>query len=225
MSDQISGYQTVTENWIISIRADASGNNYTVYFNCFPDSITEIKQANYSHVDILGRSEPYRGFVNNPPRIFQWEFAIWHPGPPTPEGITSSQGGLSGGQYVQKQVAILRSFLYPEYTRGVTLPPTPCYLHLGKWTLVRGILTQLVVNWQGPWDLTSPPISGANGFNPTGASSISPGDRVPPPSRPWYPHVALCSATFVEVAARPYDRMDVVNLTDRVALNLAITPF
>jgi hypothetical protein len=117
-------------------------------FQTLPEQVIETKQANYSSIPIVGRSEPYRVYAGNSPRVFNFDLMF-------AASINQFEDKMTTSRVMVERIRWLQSNLYPQRTREygmVTHPPVLNFsmAHLHR---VRCILTRCTVTWLQPWDL------------------------------------------------------------------------
>lgn len=109
-----------------------------VTFDYLPQTFSETKSANYSNINVIGRSEPIAGYAHSGPRVFQISLVF--------------AANSDAEKEVLAPVRLLRSWLYPDYsTPSVPQTPPPLLFGVGKWLEQRVILLRADVKYHGPF--------------------------------------------------------------------------
>lgn len=189
--------------------AGSTGEQFRVNFDYFPESYREAKNAQYATIDVMGRSEPIRGYASSGARIFQINFQVaidvvhginpgltseqvsgLHPTYGTAFGNTQS---LSPAQttklgLLQDKTAkldFLLSLLYPHYDStgvGMIRTPPPVLVIIGSYFAMLGIVENIEFTHKAPYDFD------------TGIS-----------------HITEVSMVVSETAANPFSYLDIRN--------------
>jgi hypothetical protein len=123
------------------------------------DNFTESKSANYSSTQILGRSEPIRGYMGSSARAInlQLEVPIEGDKPPMQPSAGTPQSLQQMQQIFGRKSEVLdfiRSLAYPHYsqqTNHMTYPPPRVLVILGQWFTMVGIVQNWTMTHRAPW--------------------------------------------------------------------------
>jgi len=110
-----------------------------IFFQHMPDDISDSKQANYTDYPIIGRSVPLKGYNNSASRVITLTLQFYSmpiEGEPFPDPYV-----------ISKWVDKLRSFTYPDYSRGGILPPHSFLLCIGGFITMKAVMTQYNVTY------------------------------------------------------------------------------
>ena len=125
-----------------------------IQFSYLQDNFTESKAANYSATQVLGRSEPIRGYLGSTARALNLQLMIPVEGdrPPTQVGTSSSMETVFKRK--SEVVDFIRSLVYPHYsaeTQNMTYPPPRVLVIFGSWFSMLGIVTNYSMTHRSPW--------------------------------------------------------------------------
>jgi len=149
-----------------------------------PNELTESIDAQYNNIPIIGRSAPIFGYSFTGARTVSLELMFVAE---APEDIDRNLTA----------VRFLQSFLYPVYEKASNSmrPPHRVQLVLGTFLNIIGIVTNLSVNWQGPYHL------GTSDSATVGTTSQDEKRLL----APTIPMVARIPFTVIETVAVPPD--------------------
>lgn len=149
-----------------------------IQFTYMEDNFSESKSANYSSTQILGRSEPVRGYLGSSPRAISLQLRIPIEGDDQPTAVPKQKvqvtSGLVGDTtttstqtytlsdpdqsdiFARKLqvVDFLRSLVYPHYgsaTQQLVYPPPRVLVIFGTWFSLLGIVTNYNMIHKAPW--------------------------------------------------------------------------
>ena len=114
-------------------------------FQMLPESIAVAKSADWTAVEILGRSEPYRAYRASSPRSISFTMRFF----------ASVDQGDAGDPFrdIRVKADWLESLTYPDATNGY---PPVVWLLFGNTIRSRCIVKSVNVKFEGPWQLKRP---------------------------------------------------------------------
>lgn len=118
-----------------------SGVNIDLTVLGLPDEIDDSYSANFTQTDMLGRSSPPINYGNGGPREINFSIFVREDLVPDGEDIT---------EVVNK----FRSLSYPEYVKGVVIPPE-LIVRMGDMFSIRAVCNNVAVSWEKPYGTTS----------------------------------------------------------------------
>lgn len=112
-----------------------NGVQRTLWFPCYPDSVTDTNSANYSPQSILGRSEPFQYYTGSGPRTVSVSFEM-------------HCEMCDDINYVYGLVDEVQSACYPNY--GSAVAATKVTLHIARNININGIIPNVDTEFSGP---------------------------------------------------------------------------
>lgn len=124
-----------------------------IQFTYLQDNFTESKAANYSATQVLGRSEPVRGYLGSSARALNLQLMVPVDGDrPTPPKTTDNIDEILSRK--SEVIDFLRSLVYPHYsaeTQNMVNPPPRVLVIFGSWFSMLGIVTNYSMTHRSPW--------------------------------------------------------------------------
>lgn len=127
--------------------------NNPSYMNCFitnlitgkvipinlaPDSLGETITGNFNSEEIVARSAPIVTYTNTGARTVQ-------------VSLTQTEDTLPNDyDDINKYIDALKALVYPNYSNNLVVPPSS-QLVIGETLNIIGVVTNVSVNWQGPY--------------------------------------------------------------------------
>lgn len=115
-----------------------------IYFNIEGGDIADTKTPTYDFKETVGRTISYAGYNNTSSRTISFS-AIF-------------VSDTDGKKDVYDSVNFLRSFVYPNYTKGYIAPPSRIIFQYGKFIKIFGIITSAEPTWTLLQDVDQFPI-------------------------------------------------------------------
>lgn len=114
-------------------------DGYILFFQFMPDDIQDSKSAQYSDFPIVGRSVPLKNYDGSPSRQISLTldfFTMPLEKQPFPDPYT-----------IKRWCDRLRSWCYPDYSRGGILPPHTVLIRVGITLAMTAVITQCTVSY------------------------------------------------------------------------------
>ena len=109
----------------------------TLNMPCYPDSIEDGVNAEYSETNLLGRSEPFLIYNYTTGRKLSFTFNMHRE-------MTESE------DEIEKIVKVIESGVYPQY--GSDIAPQKVDVKIGNQIYISGVMTNERTTWSGPID-------------------------------------------------------------------------
>lgn len=104
-------------------------NGNIQFFPGFPESVSDSNSANYSAINILGRSEPLQMYVGSGPRTVSVSYKMH----------------MEMADNIEDLVDLVESACYPNYNGSIAAPK--CILVIGDTIRIQGVVTNVTANW------------------------------------------------------------------------------
>lgn len=124
-----------------------TGEEFKFYLN---DSVSENNPVAYSSPgSILGRSVPVLGYDNTGAKTVSVSLTLY--------AGTAYRPGLSATTVdpvgvLHSDIALLKSFIYPDYSTAIVIPPSPVLMSIEGTLKIRGVLQGVSVDYSRPLD-------------------------------------------------------------------------
>lgn len=120
--------------------------------------------ANWEDISILGRSASIKGYNSTSSRSLDIELELI-----AGAGLYSSPRGANKDriQDLHDDIAFLQSLAYPDYSKAIVLPPPVVMLYLGPHLKMKGIVSNVRVNYMKPYDSKLRPMHAVVNFTVT----------------------------------------------------------
>lgn len=122
-----------------------------VEFTYMPQQFSEAKQAEYSQVPIMGRSEPLLGYGSSTGRIFQIGLSLLATGDKGGSRDTPDWQQRAAEEEVIKPLRLLSSWVYPDYRNDRMSIPPRLLLVIGSWLSIRVVLINYSAQYMAPY--------------------------------------------------------------------------
>jgi len=127
---------------------------------------SESYNANYEVINIPGRSSDIQSYsgTSSPQRSVSLQLMAG-------EGLYKGSDPVTD---LHKDLAFLKSLLYPDYNSSVALPPAIVLLYLGPKSVLKGVMTTCSINMKKPYTVDGIPMYAEVSFTITQASDDPP---------------------------------------------------
>ena len=112
--------------------------------------ISEEFSANYETISIPGRSSEVHSYNNTASQTRSISLDLM-----AGTGLYISTDPVGD---MQKDIAFLKSLLYPDYSSSVVRPPAMVLAYLGPSSIIKGVITTLSVNYKKPYTVAGIPM-------------------------------------------------------------------
>ena len=123
-------------------------NNKTMKF-ILPEFSDNVG-ANYDNIIIPGRSADIPSYSNTQSRNIPIELHLY--------AGTGLYTGNNAVEDMLKDISFLQSLCYPDYSSGIVVPPPMVMAYLGPSTIIKGIVTDVNVNYMKPYTTSGKPM-------------------------------------------------------------------
>ena len=152
---------------IINLR---SGEEFKFYTN---STVSENLPVSYSSPgNILGRSVPVLGYDNTGARTVAINLELFAGAPYRPDLDPKTDSDLV--ETLHKDLDLLKSFEYPDYSSAIVIPPPMVLLSIGSSLKIRGALQGLQIEYSRPFDSKNRPMMASVSFTVTQVSEDPP---------------------------------------------------
>ena len=110
----------------------------TLNMPCYPETIEDGTQANYSTTELLGRSEPFLIYNNTSGREISFTFNMHRE-------MTNNE------DEIDRIVKVIESGVYPKY--GSDIAPQKVEVKIGNQIYISGVMKNERTSWSGPIDI------------------------------------------------------------------------
>ena len=114
----------------------------TLHFDHIPNQVTTQKAANWNDVEILGRSEPLKGYSGSSAKAISLALQF---------SASYDQDDEGTYEKLETRLNFLDSLVYPEYEEH-TIPPSRVLLSFGDWLKQVSIVRDISIQRNAPWD-------------------------------------------------------------------------
>lgn len=147
-----SRFQAITIETEFKIAVDSSGKAMPliIKFDSTPETMSFAKSATWTPIFVLGRPEPVQVFSSS-------------------SAITSS---MEAWFFVNSKDQHLQKLKISDYLMALVTPtkkyflPSPVKIAIGNWKLLRAIITQATITYEGPWSLPPKDFVAPGEFGP-----------------------------------------------------------
>jgi hypothetical protein len=116
-------------------------DHYRLEFQMMPE-ISDSKNVNWNHMEIIGRSHPILGYASSGARTVS--FTLMFFADPSHDDPTTLQK-------VSDNLKFLMSLAYPDYDGGRIKPPHKVLLKIGNQLKMKGVLESVNINYHTLW--------------------------------------------------------------------------
>jgi hypothetical protein len=127
-----------------------------------PENYTEAYSASYETISIPGRSSDVLSYNSTPSPTRAVNITLM-----AGEGLYKMSSPVEA---MQKDIAFLKSLVYPDYTSAIVRPPAIVLLYLGPCSIIKGVVSEISVNYKKPYTVDGKPMRAEISFTVVQAS-------------------------------------------------------